>query len=170
MPRNEDGLTVFQERLLDSYVAQSIKGRPSGKQAALDAGSLCHPDNARIRASQTLAKPHVKAALEKKMENIRKDKEVEIEALFQDLSELIEMSMGRKETTGTGTTRADVASAKSLLELKGRAFALWTDKVVHEVSDAELIADFQQEMSKRIAPSDVEAILTAVEERILARR
>lgn len=167
MPRNKAGLTPQQQKLVDTLPQVGYNGAEAARQAGY---AVADPKAARIRASTVLAKPHVRAVLDKQLETQKLKREHQTEKILADVADLIEIAMGRKDIPGIEAKRFDSAAAKAAIELYGKSMGLWIEKVQHVVSDEELIGDFQSEMSKRIAPETVDAILTAVEERMLARR
>lgn len=115
-------------------------------------------------------RPYIQAAIAKRTAEVRAGSDFQRKKILQDLETLIEIAMGRDPDPITQQKRLDVTSAKSILELVGKAHAMWIDAVHVSVSDEQIIADFQRAMSKRINPDIVEEILLEVEQMVLSRK
>lgn len=102
------------------------------KQAAIRAGYS--PKTAEAMASKLMAKPHVKAAVDKLMAKRTSKVDISAEWVLTNLKELAERCMQKepvmtKDGEMTGEWKFDSSGANKSLELLGKHLKLFTDKV-----------------------------------------
>lgn len=158
-------LTKPQERFIECY-------RRNGRnktQAAIEAGYK--KENARIVAYQLMKKPHVAKFVDEIDNMVRQNSQEETNAILAQVVDSMMIAAGEKDIPGTdGVKRYDAASRLRAAELLGKYYAMWTDKTVVQISDEDLLRDFQVVLSKKLDPEMVIEILNEVELRVTSRR
>ncbi|TPR21487.1 terminase small subunit [Apilactobacillus timberlakei] len=112
----------------ERFILEYIKNQ-NGEQAAINAGYSAK--SARSQASKLLSKQHIKASIEKRMQEIKDASIVSEQEVMSYLSSILR---GNEKETLLSTKGEKVTvpvSAKDRLksaELIGKYYAMWTDK------------------------------------------
>lgn len=134
-----------QRRFVDEYLKDS-----NGAQAAIRAGYSAK--TARAIASELLTFPHVKAAIEERLQKVAAKADVTAEYVLSSLKEIVERTMQRVpvmvgqgkdrqqavDEDGNGVWEFDSMGANAALKMLGQHLALFTEKVQHS-ADQDLV-------------------------------
>lgn len=129
MPK-QSGLTPKQQRFVEEYLVDL-----NGTQAAIRAGYA--PKNARITASQNLAKPIIARSIKELRDKQSRKTNLTAEYVLASLQNVAERCQQAqpvldREGNPTGEYRFDSSGANKALELLGKHLALFVDRVQHE--------------------------------------
>jgi phage terminase small subunit len=149
-------LTPKQERFIQEYLVDL-----NGTQAAIRAGYSKR--TARDTASEYLAKPHIKAAVNQLKEKRAKETGVTAEWVITSIKEVAERCMQKvpvmtfdkeekeyvqvKDEEGRDVWEFDSSGANRALELLGKHLVLFTDNVRHGLSKS--LEDLLDEANRR---------------------
>lgn len=145
-----ESLKPGHQAFVDHYVANAHAPNPTAAMRA------ARPDYKRpdVHASKLMAKPEILAAIEERLTRRRELSELDEKWVLDRLRCVAERCMQAepvlREGEPTGEYRFDSSGANRALELIGKHFAMFTEKInhsgdfkhrhVHELSDAALAA------------------------------
>lgn len=136
-----ESLKPWQQQFVDHYVVHAHAPNPTASVRAVRP-ELRRPD---VQASKLMALAEVQAAIEERLTRRREASELDEKWVLDRLRVVVEHCMQTDEFDATGASRA--------LELIGKHFAMFTDKVA--ISDLDHISD--EELDRRIALASREA-------------
>lgn len=119
-------LTQKQQRFVDEYI---ILGNAT--QAAIKAGYS--KKTAAVTATENLRKPNIKAAIEKRNEEIKSEKTADMTEVMEYLTSVMRGEQTESVATAKGVYEDVEVSAKDRIkaaELIGKRHGAWTDKKV----------------------------------------
>ena len=119
-------LTQKQQRFVDEYI---ISGNAT--QAAIQAGYS--KKTAAVTATENLRKPNIKAAIEKRNEEIKSEKTADMTEVMEYLTSVMRGEQTESVATAKGVYEDVEVSAKDRIkaaELIGKRHGAWTDKKV----------------------------------------
>lgn len=117
-------LTQKQQRFVDEYI---ISGNAT--QAAIKAGYS--KKTAAVTATENLRKPNIKAAIEKRNEEIKSEKTADMVEVMEYLTSVMRGEQTESVATAKGVYDGVEVSAKDRIkaaELIGKRHGAWTDK------------------------------------------
>ena len=148
--QNTNELTPKQAAFVREYVIDS-----NGKQAAIRAGYS--PKTAEAQASRLLRNVKVQAALAQLTKEIEEKSKLSVEYVLEGLQRVTErcqtvvpvMEKVDGKWEPTGEFKFDSSGANKSLELIGRHFKMFTDKIEHSGDFVVVMRDYSKEGEKK---------------------
>lgn len=162
MPRNENGLTIRQQKFADLI----REGKLTQAECYRNSGYSGNDDTCRVEASKLLKNPNISAYIEKTQQEVREKTTVTVEYIVENAKRVLEKSMqdvpvmkydyDEKCLVPTGEYTFDSKGANGALKILGDTIGAFKEKkeVEHIIPENSPLIDIMKQLTGKEEHTD----------------